>query len=1152
MSVALSDDQIAEVVREYRANELAGVSEQDANLIINKVVPAFKSAQKYSWNKQTQTRGQFAKGVTDASKLQLAHSAERPPPSSPHAVVENWAIKKVAIQSQAKIASRRLRLYLALQKAFLQNEGPPQSLAETRALERKYTETVGYFNRYRDKILRVTNWTNDDDGTPYTDDEEAGSVPPTPEGSSTNVTDAEDQVESETARLRQQLQDDQQRALLLLAPEVEEPEANVATVTQTQNRQAPARPEESPPDTEPVPPQLPPQLPPNPNDDVQDVTPPGPTGAGEGTASKGASGGAAWPQLSGFCKRLGIGSLADPAATQPPAQPPPFHQRTDFTKEAYRLAGDTPASNPRRVIEDLRADIEAREATLYKGSGSDPSPLTAQFLTSVVTLLSQHQDLIEFCNELLQSTETETDPKRLRTLRHAERQLQEEERLEKAERRSHRALREIARFQADRRHDRKRLGFNPKDGDDKQLDVLYEVVLAQKEKLERFGQLILAGDQDGNAAKSRGTGMGTREEESRRRRLQADERRELLREGASAYLQGARTATGTGGFGDTPSASTRGDGTAAGVSGNGRGMYPSAADRAADPGHHQNQGGGGAGSGGDPGRNHSRGGGGGGNDPPRRSGRRGGGGGDPGDSDPSDSSSSSSSGSDSSTDGGGRRRRRRPRSPTTPKVTMPRVLRGTGRVVPGGLPTDYRQCPEWEGFVWPDTVVTASINKPAVESYIAGKRQVGDSDWFDWRDSARRFLVEWQRANGDEKGALLELAKTYEGHGHSELIIAAKLPHPWIWGYHRIRILEERDWNIFRDEYKKQEKVKFKDNYDDFATTLNVLETYTTRIYAPEVRETDEDRMNWVHISQWEAKLPPDARSHWEKFKAKRASPNAPLSYKHITRWTFIMEMRKYNDKRRWMDKAKLPGKKQGGLFKTESSSAKVAGSQSGGGNGGKKKGFTVGEGKVKYKCGICVLVGVHPHRQEHSHDIPLRCPRLKNMTDKEIVQTVRNNKACISCFTLEHAVKDCKAGFKCGVDGCQGAHNKVFHGQKLGGSKTAGQGGRQQQQQQSKQQGNKSRGGQGFGGQRGQGNGGQRGQGGQGGDQGGQPQRQMSQLDRIESIMGRFAAAQYLPTEPPPAYPQQRALPPPALMPPAPATPDPAPSVLRPPPPQQ
>ncbi len=510
MSAAISDDHIAEVVREYRATELAGVSDQDALVIINKVVPAFKSAQKYSWNKQTQTRGQFAKGVTDASKLQLAHSAERPPQSSPHSVVQNWAIKKVAIQNQAKIASRRLRLYLALQKAFLQNEGPLQSVAETRAHERKFTETVGYFNRYREKVLRVTNWTNDDD-------EEVASVPPTPEGSSTNVTDAEDQVESETARLRQQLHDDQQRALLLLAPEVDEPDANVATVTKT--RKAPARPEESPPDTEPVPP----QLLPNPNDDVEDVTPSGSKGTEEKATSKGAGDGSTRPELGGFIKRLGLGSLADPAARASLAQPPPFHQRTDFTKEAYRLAGDTPATNPRRVIEDLRADIEAREATLYQGSGTDPSPLTAQFLTSIVTVLSQHQDLVEFCDGLVRTTESETDPKRLRTLRQAERQLQEEERLRKAERRSQRVLREIARFQADPRHDRKRLGFNQKDGDDKQLDVLYEVVLAQKEKIERLGELFV-GDQDGNAAEPRGTGMGTKEEESRRRRFQADER----------------------------------------------------------------------------------------------------------------------------------------------------------------------------------------------------------------------------------------------------------------------------------------------------------------------------------------------------------------------------------------------------------------------------------------------------------------------------------------------------------------------------------------------------------------------------------------------------------------------------------------------------
>ncbi len=45
-----------------------------------------------------------------------------------------------------------------------------------------------------------------------------------------------------------------------------------------------------------------------------------------------------------------------------------------------------------------------------------------------------------------------------------------------------------------------------------------------------------------------------------------------------------------------------------------------------------------------------------------------------------------------------------------------------------------------------------------------------------------------------------------------------------------------------------------------------------------------------------------------------------------------------------------------------------------------------------------------------------------------------------MSCLTLNHQKKDCKACFTCGVDGCTDNHHKAFHhGRQAGPSKMGG-----------------------------------------------------------------------------------------------------------------
>ncbi len=452
--------------------------------------------------------------------------------------------------------------------------------------------------------------------------------------------------------------------------------------------------------------------------------------------------------------------------------------------------------------------------------------------------------------------------------------------------------------------------------------------------------------------------------------------------------------------------------------------------------------------------NHGGGGGGDGGDPPSSDD-------DDGDRRDSDSDRSSHEVSQNDSDDGDsspqRRRRggneggRRRRMPGDPIGTG---LPGNATVanLPRNAPNDWRLVPGAELFLFPHRAIRASVAKPRIDTYFSGKYSYGDNTWFDFKDRVKYFLEEWHRASGSEQEAVLEIAKALKGEAAKTLLTYKNVEFPWIWGFLALRSRAEADVNLFRLQYSEVQKLhKVSDDADQLGVLLATVEMFLMQ--TDSMIEQPEDKLDWVYISHFETLLGEDARKHWEKHKMKRIDADRPLGYRNLHAWKFVRVMKKYKDRKAREPQTQRKKHKESGFFKVEGKKKKTGAAApaaagtppkrgGGGGNvGGGKKTFAVGEGKVKYRCGLCATPD---GRQSLDHSIPMKCPRKATMSDMEIRQTVLKNGACISCFTVGHRVRECEAGYTCKVNGCKEKHAPQFHEVK---STRKPDNGRQQQQ---------------------------------------------------------------------------------------------------------
>ena len=80
-------------------------------------------------------------------------------------------------------------------------------------------------------------------------------------------------------------------------------------------------------------------------------------------------------------------------------------------------------------------------------------------------------------------------------------------------------------------------------------------------------------------------------------------------------------------------------------------------------------------------------------------------------------------------------------------------------------------------------------------------------------------------------------------------------------------------------------------------------------------------------------------------------------------------------------------------------------------------------DSNTKYPCTIC----------ESTSHFPRECPTLKAIPDLEDREKiVRDKHLCFSCFRRGHQLRECRLGFRCGVQGCKMRHAPVLHGRSF------------------------------------------------------------------------------------------------------------------------